>query len=184
MQRITSFCVRHPWLTLLVACAVAVVGARSSLRNEVDLGLGVTLGADHAVVREFEAFLERFGGGYPVLTAYECVARSGVPEPARPGGARNGRCGFATALAVERGLARVESDVEQAIALGPLEQEIVMNRSPVPWFDPAHAAVALLLLWGILAPNAACPSPTEDAGDSLDLRLAEAVISALDAELR
>jgi hypothetical protein len=72
MHRITSFCVRHPWLTLLVAFTAAVLGARSSLRNEVDLGLGVTLGADHAVVRELEAFLERFGGGYPVLIAYEC----------------------------------------------------------------------------------------------------------------
>ena len=72
MHRLTALCVRHPWVTLLLAVAAVAAAARSSRYTQLDLGLGVTLGADHPVVRDFDAFLERFGGGYPVLIAYEC----------------------------------------------------------------------------------------------------------------
>jgi predicted RND superfamily exporter protein len=72
MHRLTALCVRHPWVTLLLAVAAIAAAARSSRYTQLDLGLGVTLGADHPVVRDFDAFLERFGGGYPVLIAYEC----------------------------------------------------------------------------------------------------------------
>lgn len=72
MHRLTALCVRHPWLTLLVALAAVAGAARSSFRSELDVGLGATLGADHPAVRTFESFLERFGGGYPVLVAYDC----------------------------------------------------------------------------------------------------------------
>jgi predicted RND superfamily exporter protein len=73
MHRLTALCVRHPWLTVLVALAVSVTAARSALRTELSVGMQAVLGADDPILREFEAFLARFGGGYPVLIAYECA---------------------------------------------------------------------------------------------------------------
>jgi hypothetical protein len=73
MHRLTALCVRHPWLTVLVALAAVFAAARGALRTELSVGLAATLGESDPVVREFEAFLARFGGGYPVLIAYECA---------------------------------------------------------------------------------------------------------------
>jgi uncharacterized protein len=72
MHRLTAICVRHPWLTVLLALSAALAAGNGALRTELSVGLGATLGADDPVVREFEAFLDRFGGGYPVVIAYEC----------------------------------------------------------------------------------------------------------------
>jgi predicted RND superfamily exporter protein len=72
MHRLTAVCVRHPWLTVIVALAAVFAAARGALDTELSVGLAATLGADDPVVREFEAFLDRFGGGYPVVIAYEC----------------------------------------------------------------------------------------------------------------
>jgi predicted RND superfamily exporter protein len=44
-----------------------------SSRIEVVTGAQADLGPDHPVIREFEGFLERFGGGYPVLIAWSCA---------------------------------------------------------------------------------------------------------------
>jgi predicted RND superfamily exporter protein len=74
MHRLTAVSVRHPWLAVLVALAAVLAAARGALQTELSVGLGATLGADDPVVREFEAFLERFGGGYPVVIAYECAS--------------------------------------------------------------------------------------------------------------
>lgn len=81
MHRLTALCVRHPWLAVLVAAAAVFSAARGALQTELSVGLGATLGADDPVVREFEAFLDRFGGGYPVVIAYEC-ARPAVCDSA------------------------------------------------------------------------------------------------------
>jgi hypothetical protein len=54
-----------------------------------------------------------------------------------------------------------------------------MNHSPAPRLDPAHAALALLLLWGVLAPSVACTSRATDVGDCLDPRPAGTVMLAL-----
>ena len=76
MHRLTALCIRHPRLTLLAALALLAAGGYSALRTELSVGMDANLGADHPLVRQFDGFLERFGGGYPVLIAYEC----GGPE--------------------------------------------------------------------------------------------------------
>jgi len=74
MHRLTALCVRHPRLTLLAALVALAAGGYSALRTDLSVGMDANLGADHPVVRQFDGFLERFGGGYPVLIAYECGA--------------------------------------------------------------------------------------------------------------
>jgi predicted RND superfamily exporter protein len=37
------------------------------------VGTDANLGANHPAVQEFDAFLEQFGGGYPIMIAYECA---------------------------------------------------------------------------------------------------------------
>ena len=47
-----------------------------------------------------------------------------------------------------------------------------MSQSPVTKLDPARLALALLLLWGALAPSVACTSRAAGLGDRLgDLEL-------------
>jgi hypothetical protein len=59
---------------LLRPLALVALSVPPILRTEQAVGMDATLGADHPVVRQFDAFLERFGGGYPILVAYECGA--------------------------------------------------------------------------------------------------------------
>jgi predicted RND superfamily exporter protein len=53
--------------------AVTALAGWSTLRTGSAVGTDANLGADHPAVREFNDFLERFGGGYPVVVAYECT---------------------------------------------------------------------------------------------------------------
>jgi len=73
MHRLTSLCVRHPWATVFVALALAAAGGWSRLRTDLAVGTDASLGAGHPAVREFADFLERFGGGYPIVIAWECT---------------------------------------------------------------------------------------------------------------
>jgi hypothetical protein len=59
-----------------------------------------------------------------------------------------------------------------------------MTREPAQRLDPAHAALALLLLWGVLAPSVACTSRANDVGDGPGLHPAAAVMLALGTEPR
>ena len=77
MHRLTSLSIRHPRLTVGLVLALVVLAARPILGTGLAVGMDAHLGADHPEVRQFEAFLERFGGGYPVLIAYECGTASG-----------------------------------------------------------------------------------------------------------
>src|SRR5688572_30745353 len=72
MQRLTEVCVRHPWATVVLTLLLTAAAGWSTLQTGTALGTDANLGADHPAVREFNAFLERFGGGYPVVVAYEC----------------------------------------------------------------------------------------------------------------
>lgn len=73
MHRLTSLCIHKPWLTLITALALLAASGYSVARTELSVGMDANLGADHPAVREFDAFLETFGGGYTVLIAYECL---------------------------------------------------------------------------------------------------------------
>ncbi len=72
MHRLTSLSVRYPRLTLGLALLLVALATPPILRTGLAVGMDATLGPEHPVVLRFDAFLERFGGGYPVLIAYEC----------------------------------------------------------------------------------------------------------------
>jgi len=72
MHRLTSICVRHPWVTVCLVLGLTVLAGFSALRADLAVGTDATLGANHPAVRQFDEFLERFGGGYPIIVAYEC----------------------------------------------------------------------------------------------------------------
>src|SRR5262245_20572318 len=72
MHRITSLCVRHPWATVSVTLALTALAGWSSLRATQGVGTDASLGAGHPAVRQFSDFLGRFGGGYPIVIAFEC----------------------------------------------------------------------------------------------------------------
>jgi predicted RND superfamily exporter protein len=72
MHRLTAICVRHPWVTAGLSAFISVFALVAVLSTEMAVGTDATLGADHSAVREFDEFLERFSGGYPILIGYEC----------------------------------------------------------------------------------------------------------------
>jgi uncharacterized protein len=72
MYRLTVICARHPWATLVLTVALAAAGGWSALHTSTAFGTDANLGAEHPAVRQFDEFLNRFGGGYPILVAYEC----------------------------------------------------------------------------------------------------------------
>jgi hypothetical protein len=85
MHRLTAICVRHPWVTVVVALFLTAVAVRSTLRTGTVVGTDAHLGSEHPAVRDFDDFLSHFGGGYPILIAYECADTSvcdGVFAPA------------------------------------------------------------------------------------------------------
>jgi predicted RND superfamily exporter protein len=59
-------------MTLLVAVALAALGALSAAMAPVSAGAHAMLGSDHPAVRDLEDFSTRFAGGQPVLLAWEC----------------------------------------------------------------------------------------------------------------
>ena len=70
MHRLTEISLRWPRITLLVACAISALSAIAAARAPISAG--AYIGAEHPAVREFEAFIERFGGGYPIVVAWSC----------------------------------------------------------------------------------------------------------------
>ena len=59
-------------LTILALFGVA--------RLETEVGYRAFLGAEHPIVREFDAFVERFGGGLPMLAMWSCTTSRGCND--------------------------------------------------------------------------------------------------------
>ena len=73
MNRLTVICVRYPWVALACVALLTAISAWSTLETNRAVGTDATLGASHPAVHRFDDFLDRFGGGYPIVVAYECV---------------------------------------------------------------------------------------------------------------
>lgn len=72
MHRLTAICVRYPLVTVGVSAVLSAVSLVAVLHTEMAVGTDANLGAEHSAVEEFDSFLDRFGGGYPILIGYEC----------------------------------------------------------------------------------------------------------------
>jgi hypothetical protein len=85
MNRLTALCVRHPWTTLAVTLLLTAAAGWSAMNTPLSVGAHANLGRDHPAVRQFDEFLEHFGGGYPIVVAFECAspaACDGAFDPA------------------------------------------------------------------------------------------------------
>jgi predicted RND superfamily exporter protein/signal transduction histidine kinase len=72
MFRLTQMSLRFPRLTLLALLVItAVLGAGAS-KVRTEFGYRVLLGDDHPSIRILDEFIERYGGGLPIIIAWEC----------------------------------------------------------------------------------------------------------------
>ncbi len=72
MHRLTELSLRYPWVTIVVALVASGLAGASLPGQDVLTGARSQLGAASSVVQTFDSFMERFGGGYPVLIAWSC----------------------------------------------------------------------------------------------------------------
>lgn len=73
MEPLTRTSLRSPVATLACIGVLTLVAAAGLLRLSTDVGYRAFLGSDHPSVRAFDAFLERFGGGFPVAIVWSCA---------------------------------------------------------------------------------------------------------------
>jgi predicted RND superfamily exporter protein len=69
---LTRAALRAPRLAVLLALAATLALGAGALRLRTDAGFRAYVGADHPAVREFDDFLERFGGGLPIAAVWSC----------------------------------------------------------------------------------------------------------------
>ena len=72
MERLTRLSVNHPWTTLAVVGLITLVlgAGLPKVRNEY--GYRVLIGDEHPTIVQLDNFIERFGGGLPIMVAWEC----------------------------------------------------------------------------------------------------------------
>jgi hypothetical protein len=138
MHRLTLLCVRRPWVVLVVVGLLAGVAGWSITRTRTAVGTDATLGKRHPTVSQFERFLERFGGGYPVLIAYEC-SKQGPCENALDPDALAMAHAVSQEMARSRFVSRVSSPATSRLLtssgdLGIEARQLVVDGTPV--LDP------------------------------------------------
>jgi predicted RND superfamily exporter protein len=144
MHRLTALSVRHPQTTGCLVLTLAVAAVLAAQRVPLSVGLHANHGAEHAGLRRYEEFLDRFGGGYPILIAYEC-GEAGCTGALDPGA-------LEMAHAVSRQLepsphvTRVRSPASASLLAASDELGIEARRFVVegrPQSDPALRALAV-----------------------------------------
>jgi uncharacterized protein len=124
---LTSFCAQHPRATLAVIIVVSLTAGWSIRQVDRAVGTDATLGADHPAVRQLRDFLDRFGGGYPVLVAYECARPSVCGSVLDPAALRM-TASVAQQVAKSPFVARVSSPATSTLLLSDPEVGIAARR--------------------------------------------------------
>jgi len=70
---LTRAALRAPRLAVGLVLALTFGLGAGALRLRTDAGFRAYVGADHPAVREFDAFLARFGGGLPIAAVWSCA---------------------------------------------------------------------------------------------------------------
>ncbi|UCE86458.1 MAG: MMPL family transporter [Deltaproteobacteria bacterium] len=73
MSWTTRLVLRHPRWAAAALLAATIAFASGLPRLITDVGYRAFLGPRHPAVREFDAFLERFGGGLPMIAIWSCA---------------------------------------------------------------------------------------------------------------
>jgi len=111
---------------LLFLAGVTVLALLGLLRLQTDVGYAAFLGESHPAVRRFDAFLERFGGGYPIAVVWSC-AETERCERVFDDDALRMAAAVAGRLRSRPGIRRVESPATSLLML-PSEDGIVARR--------------------------------------------------------
>lgn len=69
----TRLVLRHPRWAIAALVAATIAFAAGLPRLTTDVGYRAFLGPQHPVVRRFDKFLERFGGGLPMVALWSCA---------------------------------------------------------------------------------------------------------------
>lgn len=70
--RLAAATLRHPALATALLLAATIALAGGALRLSTEVGYRAFLGHGHPTVVEFDAFVERFGGGLPLVAVWTC----------------------------------------------------------------------------------------------------------------
>lgn len=72
MTRLARLSLRHPRASVVLLLAISLAAAAGLPRLTTDVGYRAFLGPHHPSIRRFDAFLERFGGGLPMVAVWSC----------------------------------------------------------------------------------------------------------------
>lgn len=84
MQGLTRFSLRHPGAMLALLGVLTAFFAAGAVRVETDVGYRALLGRSHPAVARFDAFLERYDGGFPLVALYRCGESPGCAQVFEP----------------------------------------------------------------------------------------------------
>jgi len=76
MSFLSRSALAHPILTLMLVGIGSAVALAGVLRLSTDTGFRSYLGSSHAAVREFDEFIDGFGGGLPIAAVWSCQQTS------------------------------------------------------------------------------------------------------------
>ncbi|MCP3985854.1 MAG: MMPL family transporter [bacterium] len=116
MGSLSRFALARPVQALMLIGVVSVVSAIGILRLRADTGFRSYLGPSHAAVREFDEFIEGFGGGLPVAAVWSCRETSVCEDVFDPRSLEMDAT-VSSAMRRQPGVRRVESPATTAIFL-------------------------------------------------------------------
>jgi len=135
VDALTRLSLRFPKAAAATLIAVTLGLGTGLLRLETEVGYRAFLGAAHPSVVAFDGFLERFGGGLPLVAVWSCSETprcESVFDPA----ALEMAAAVSRSLAGEPWVRRIESPATALVALpspfGPLPRRLVEDGAPAP----------------------------------------------------
>lgn len=147
----TAFALRHRSAVVVVVAAVTAIAAIGIGRLEAAVGYRAFLGDAHPIVRTLDEFIDRFGGGVPVVAVWSC-RDSLACESAFDGASLRMAADVAARLAAEPGVLRVDSPATSPVLVQPViglpeSRRLTREGQPVPDAEVLAAAARSSRLW-------------------------------------
>lgn len=153
VERLTRAALDRPRTTLVLLVTATALLAAGALRLETDVGYRSVLGRDHPAVANFEAFLSRFGGGFPLAAVYDCAQTEHCSSVFDPDSLRTS-AQIAAELAGEPAIRRIASVATTPVLIPDGDEDVQARRfveDGVPVAD--RAALGLRALHDSLWPR-------------------------------
>jgi len=147
---LTNAALRAPRLCIGLVLALCLALGAGALRLRTDAGFRAYVGPDHPAVRDFDAFLARFGGGLPVAAVWSC-AQSRACTDVFDASALEMAHAVATTLRSTRGVRAVASPATSPLLVpsedGFAVRALVEEGRPAPDHRALGARARLDPLW-------------------------------------